>query len=347
MADAVVERMLASVRRHAHVDVAYLTAYDDEATTVAALVGDGAAVGLQVGDRVEDDQSLCLAAVTGTVPMVVPDVREHRRLRRMVVAGGLRVGAFAIAPVHLADGSLYGALCVASRDPDPGLGTPTQTLLTVMADVVADQLAADVSEARDVRREREELLALRTPGSMTTLLQPIVDLTTGAVLGTEALARFTTVPHRTPDLWFARAARYGVATELEIAAVERALEHLPRLPGEWYLALNASPGVVASGALEDVVTPDTAPRIVVEVTEHAAVADYHGLTSALDRLRDHGARVAVDDVGAGFSSFRHVLELRPDLIKVDRSLVRGCDVDPMHRAMVESCLLYTSPSPRD
>lgn len=336
MSDDVVERMLASVRRHAHVDVAYLTAYDDEAVTIRALVGDGEVVGIGRGDRIDDDHALCMAAVTGAVPMVVPDVRSHRRLRRMAETGGLRVGAFAAAPVHLSDGSLFGALCVASQDPLPELGSPTQVLLTVLADVLGDQLAAEVAADRNGQREREELLALTEPGRLTTLLQPIVDLATGEVLGAEALTRFITVPHRTPDLWFAQAARYGVAGELEVAAVDRALGHLSRLLPEWYLSLNASPGVVASGVLGEVLTEDVAPRVVIEVTEHAAVADYGDLTASLDLLRGRGARIAVDDVGAGFSSFRHVLELRPDLIKVDRSLVRGCDTDPMHRAMVES-----------
>lgn len=332
----VIERMLESVRRHAHVDVAYLTSYEDDTTTVRALAGDGEAVGVHAGDHADDERSLCLASVTGSVPPVVPDVRVHRRLRRMVEAGDLRVGAFAAAPVHLADGSLFGALCVANRDPAPDLGAPTQALLTVLADVVGDQLAAEVAAARDVQRERDELLALVEGGHMATLLQPIVDLVTGGVRGVEVLTRFTALPHRPPDLWFARAARHGVATALEVAAIERGLALLPRLPDDWYLSVNASPGVVAAGALDGVVVGESAQRVVVEVTEHAAVADYVDLAASLDRLRSRGVRIAVDDVGAGFSSFRHVLELRPDLLKIDRSIVRGCDVDPMHRAMVDS-----------
>lgn len=342
MPGAVIERMLESVRRHAHVDVAYLTSYEDEATTVRAVAGDGTELGVQPGDRVDAEASLCLAAVTGSAPSTVPDLRADRRLRRMADAGGLHVGGFAAVPVHLADGSLFGALCVASREPLEDLGASTQVLLAVVADVVADELAVEVAELRDVQDERDELMAVVSGGGMATLVQPIVDLVTGRVRGVEALTRFTAQPQRPPDLWFARAARLGVAAELEVAAVERAIGLLPRLPADWYLAVNASPGVVAAGGLDDVVVQDVAARLVVEVTEHAAVADYVDLTAALDRLRGRGVRIAVDDVGAGFSSFRHVLELRPDLLKVDRSIVRGCDVDPMHRAMVESVAGFAS-----
>ena len=74
-------------------------------------------------------------------------------------------------------------------------------------------------------------------------------------------------------------------------------------------------------------------RIVVEMTEHAPVGDYDGLNTALQPLRDAGARVAVDDAGAGFASLRHILLLAPDIIKLDISLTRGIDSDRSRRAL--------------
>lgn len=336
MLDTVIDGLLASVRRHTHVDVAYLAQYDGREVTVRSLSGEGAIVGLRVGHRVHADESIVLASLAGTVPSVIADTSAHHHSKRLADAARDGVGAFASIPIHLPDGTLYGALCIVNGDPVPNLAAPTALFLRAIGDVIADQLhQAAVARAGD-EQERRQLDALLEHGQMCTLLQPIVGLHDGRAVGVEALTRFTLPPRRPPDLWFSMAARHGLGAQLELAAVVRALDRLPHVPERWYLSVNASPSVVEGGHLAAVLGPDVGPRMVVEVTEHAAVDDYTGLTGALDDLRARGVRIAVDDVGAGFASFRHVLRLRPDLIKIDGSLVRGLDRDPMHRAMVES-----------
>ncbi|SEQ15441.1 EAL domain-containing protein [Arthrobacter sp. OV608] len=74
-------------------------------------------------------------------------------------------------------------------------------------------------------------------------------------------------------------------------------------------------------------------RIVLELTERQRVNDYDSLVSALMPLRELGLRVAVDDAGSGFSSMRHILELRPDIIKLDRSVITGIHANPGQRAL--------------
>lgn len=82
---------------------------------------------------------------------------------------------------------------------------------------------------------------------------------------------------------------------------------------------------------------------MIEITEHA-VADHDALAGSLRGLRARGVRVAVDDAGAGFASLRHVVKLRPDTIKIDGSLIRNIDTEPLHRAMVESLSAYSRAS---
>jgi EAL domain-containing protein (putative c-di-GMP-specific phosphodiesterase class I) len=74
-------------------------------------------------------------------------------------------------------------------------------------------------------------------------------------------------------------------------------------------------------------------RIVLEVTERQEVGDYAPLAAALAPLRRAGLRIAVDDAGAGFASMRHILQLKPDLIKLDREIIAGIDGDPAQRAL--------------
>src|SRR5436190_505292 len=81
-------------------------------------------------------------------------------------------------------------------------------------------------------------------------------------------------------------------------------------------------------------------RLVIELTEHARIPDYQQASSVIDALRAKGIRLAVDDAGAGWASFRHVLSLRPDIIKMDRSLTRGVDVDPARRALAMALAIF-------
>jgi EAL domain-containing protein (putative c-di-GMP-specific phosphodiesterase class I) len=159
-------------------------------------------------------------------------------------------------------------------------------------------------------------------------------------VGVEALARFTAHPVRTPDLWFAEAAEIGLGTEVELAALQAALERLPRLPSGLYMSLNASPATMMSADFRSVVEDVTAERIVLEVTEHSEISDYATFGDSVSELRSNGVRLAVDDAGAGFSSFLHILNVQPDIIKLDVALTRGIDADPARQALGSALLTF-------
>ena len=150
------------------------------------------------------------------------------------------------------------------------------------------------------------------------VFQPVVDLARRFVVSWEALARFR-LPARPPAAWFAAAAEVGLGVELELAAVRSALARLDEVPAGVSLSLNVSPATALSPRLAELVEP-VAERLVLEITEHAAVDDYEALREALDPLRARGIVVAADDVGAAFATLRHVVLLAPDMMKLDVSL---------------------------
>jgi EAL domain-containing protein (putative c-di-GMP-specific phosphodiesterase class I) len=189
------------------------------------------------------------------------------------------------------------------------------------------------------RREKFVRITL-ADRSMQTVFQPIVDLRTGGTVGAEALARFTAPPFRAPDQWFAEAAELGLGTELEVSALRAALEQLSKLPAGLYLSINASPATIVSSEFRATMSEIPAERVVLELTEHTGVDDYHLFGEAISEMRSNGLRLAVDDAGAGFSSFRHILNLRPDIIKLDIALTRGIDTDPARRALGSAMLAF-------
>jgi len=170
--------------------------------------------------------------------------------------------------------------------------------------------------------------------------QPILDLQNGDVLGAEALARFGTEPQRSPAQWFIEAAEVGLAIQLELAAVRRAAEGLALLPPAAFLSVNASADTLRSPALLDLLSELPASRFIIELTEHDPVGDYRQLVPAVNRLRDMGVRLAVDDAGAGFTSLQQILQLAPDLIKLDRGFIQGLADDPVRRALTTALLTF-------
>jgi EAL domain-containing protein (putative c-di-GMP-specific phosphodiesterase class I) len=196
-------------------------------------------------------------------------------------------------------------------------------------------------QAAQLREHREKLIRV-TIANQThqTVFQPIVDLNSGGAVGAEALARFAEPPIRPPNVWFAEAADLGLGVELEMAALRLALEQLRQLPPGLYLSLNASVETIMSeefcASFKDV----PAERVVLELTEHTEIHDYLLFEQTIEDLRSKGVRLAVDDAGAGYSSFRHILNLHPDVIKLDIALTRGIDGDPARRALGSALMTF-------
>jgi EAL domain-containing protein (putative c-di-GMP-specific phosphodiesterase class I) len=192
----------------------------------------------------------------------------------------------------------------------------------------------------DELRVRQRILRVLREGRLRTVAQPVVELETGRVVGVEALARFDDPPYRPPDEWFREAQEVGLGLELEVLAVRRALEMLEMLPGGLNLGINVSHALLLSGQLEPLLEGYSARRLLVELTEHAGFDDYATFREAMAPLRERGIRLAVDDVGAGFSSLRHVVELAPDRMKLDRMFTSGIESNPARRAMAEALIVF-------
>jgi EAL domain-containing protein (putative c-di-GMP-specific phosphodiesterase class I)/CheY-like chemotaxis protein len=183
------------------------------------------------------------------------------------------------------------------------------------------------------RLQRERLERILADRGYTMVFQPILDLGTSEVVGMEALARFLAFPHRAPDAWIAEADTVGLLAEVELALARAALDELDRIRPPTYLAVNVSPQTAASNELRELIEGRDARRIVLEMTEHLPVEDYDVMREALGVLRPMGVRFAVDDAGAGFASLRHIVRLSPDFIKLDVTLTKRIDIDPVRQAL--------------
>lgn len=198
----------------------------------------------------------------------------------------------------------------------------------------------EVMQSRSLEEKRSGVATLMDQRRFSLVFQPIVDLGLGEVKGFESLCRFQAEPYRAPNFWFEDAAAVGLGAELELAVMALAIDEATKFPAEIYISINASPKTFLDPRLSRIVDGRDLSSIVFEITEHAPVSDYDELTTALDRLRAQGARIAIDDAGAGFSSLRHIVQLRPDVIKLDISLTRAIDTDVARRALASALIFF-------
>jgi EAL domain-containing protein (putative c-di-GMP-specific phosphodiesterase class I) len=190
-----------------------------------------------------------------------------------------------------------------------------------------DAVTVDIRDALDHHRLR-------------IALQPVVDMRTGISEGAEALVRFPNDRIGDTSAWLAAAQHVGLGVEVEVAAIRAALQLLGQFVPSRPLAVNASPAAVLADLGGELGADVEWDRVVLELTEHVPVEDYAVLNRALEPLRTAGARLSVDDTGAGFASLRHILDLHPDYIKLDVGIVRGVDCDPSRAAMAEMLIRF-------
>jgi diguanylate cyclase (GGDEF)-like protein len=197
------------------------------------------------------------------------------------------------------------------------------------------------------RRLRGTIASLLISGKIVAALQPIVRLVNDTVIGYEALARFPPRARiRTPDQLFGAAAALNMQSSVDLACVRAALQTASNI-GEADLFVNVLIGTLVDqsgvAALDKAVYDarvDPA-AVVLEFSEREPVPDLALLQRIAAELRARGFRIAVDDAGAGHASMRVIAELRPEFIKVDRSLITAIDADRARRALVVALLSFS------
>jgi EAL domain-containing protein (putative c-di-GMP-specific phosphodiesterase class I) len=329
--------LLATARDALGLSVAFLTRMDGT-TQHLEVVDSAIPVLFREGVTQRQETTFCQAILDGKLPAVIPDVKAYPDAMKLPAARMPRIRSYVSVPVRLSDGTLYGTFCAAGLTSDKGLTKRDKTLMDVLAQAASVIIEPGVQE--NARRSEIEarLAPVLAGGGPLVVLQPIVDLATGARIGAEALSRFPAEWGQAPDVCFEEAHGVGQGHRLELLALERAADHLAHVSG--YVAMNVSPATLVTPECTELLARLPLDRILLELSEHDPVEDYDALTAVLAPLRAGGLRLAIDDVGAGFSSLRHIVLTAPDVIKLDRSIVDGVHADPVLTTLVGSLVQF-------
>lgn len=338
----IIQTTLATLRRHLDMDVAFLGRFRAGRRWFEYVDAHEGFCAVQPGGSDPLEDSYCARVVTGKLPQLVHDATREPAVADIPATFELPVGAHLSVPVRRTNGDVLGTLCCFSYQPDPSLRERDLKLVRMFADLVGVHMEALVDHDESLERTRAVVQGVLDAGGPRMALQPVVDLASGRVVGYEALARFVGGPGWGPARWFAEAQCVGMGPELETSAIAAALAVLPRLPAGAHLAVNVSAATLRHEPVMALLTGAEAPRLVVELTEHAKVDDYATISGELGRLRAAGARVAVDDAGSGYAGLEHILQLQPEVLKLDRQLVGGLAEHAGRHAMVEAMVGFAS-----
>jgi EAL domain-containing protein (putative c-di-GMP-specific phosphodiesterase class I) len=336
-----IQAILRAVRRHLAMDVGFVSEFVAGDRVVRYSDGETLHNPLPIDSAAPLPQSFCHYVVQGMMPSLMHDAAAHPVAAALPVTRELPVGAHLSVPLRHTDGTPFGTLCCFSFRPDHSLTARDLGVLRLCADVVAAAFHKERQADADFDRKRARIGAVLDHEAITLAFQPIYRTDDGRLRAFEALARFPVEPPQPPDAWFADAVSVGFGEELELLAIRHAVRALEAFGPEIGLSINLSPAYAASPRFAALLAAVPLDRLVLELTENAVIADYAPLRAALAPLRARGLRLAVDDVGAGHSSFRHILDLSPEIIKLDKSLIRGIDADTSRRALATAITRYS------
>ena len=335
-----IDRALRTIRTHLGMEVAYVSRFVDNNSVFREVDAPGLEHLIQVGDTHSLDDVYCRHILNGRLPKLMPDTSAEPFAKAMPITDAVPIGKHMSIPLKLSDGSVYGMFCCLGPAPDATLTDRDLRTMNVFAEFTAFEIEREIEAERTKREKREQIIQAIDEKRLAIRYQPIYQVNDHRPVGFECLSRFQTEPYQPPNVWFQEAADVALGEWLEKEAIKAALPQLKSIHEKAYLALNASPETVMSADFAKVFDNVPHDRIVLEITEHAHVSDYASLNLALSPLRRNGIRLAVDDAGSGYSSLQHIIQLKPDIIKLDISLTANVDKDPMRYALASALISF-------
>ncbi len=330
---ATLRRSLRLVREHLGLEVAFLARTGGSGSSVQLIDGDPGNTGLQEGSAPPALADFIDRVLRGALPAVDGDARTGD--------SGLSAGSYVAVAVLGANAHPYGLLAGLGAGPNDTLRARDADTVRLLAEMQSETIAAYESRHAIAEKFLVNAEAMLDAGGLRVALQPILDLGTRQPLAQEALARFPTDAYDTEE-WFVEARRAGAGLALELDAISAALAILPSVPAPQRLSINASPDLVTSPSLHQLLADRPAYRLIVEITENNLAENIAALIDRVTQLQQRGTWVAIDDAGTGYSSLSQILQLAPDIIKLDRTLVTEVDTDPMKRALASAIVTFTS-----
>ncbi len=330
-------------RRSLNMDISFVGIFENGRRSIKAVSKNlSANSDIKENDSQELNKTYCHNIANGNLPIFIKDTDDNEVTKNLNVTRDLNIGAYIGVPISSSKGHIYGTLCCFNNQPlsiDENYNHKILESLAHTAGLLLD-LAEETQEKTESSRLRIEA-ALRN-NTIKIVFQPIYDVGKDRVVGYECLSRFDNPEEMSTHDWFEQARACRLDIDLELAAFLKAISYLPLFPLDQYLSINLSPNSIYNKHSMDIITGLDLSRIVIEITEHERIKSYDAFKLALVSLREKGAKIAIDDAGAGYASLKHILEIDADKIKLDISLIRDINSDKKRRALARALVAFAN-----
>jgi EAL domain-containing protein (putative c-di-GMP-specific phosphodiesterase class I) len=317
----VIEEALEAVRLHLGMDVAYVSESGPDTVVFRHVAGVDVDNYLKVGLTIPACDIFCNRIAEGDFPCAIRDTSAVPVLKDLAFIRDANVAAFVTVPIRRSTGENYGMFCCYAHTPRPEISERDLNTVSMFAKLTTRSINQHFDAQHEIKTLNAQLSQAMQKDGFSIHLQPIVSLSDGRPMAAEALSRFSQYPSLGPEWWFAQAQRTDMQIELEVAAISKALMFLDDMPDRTYLSVNASPQTVSSPLFMDAIAGVPADRLLVELTEREIILETAKLLKSLSVLRDKRIGIAIDDVGAGYAGLNTIVSLKPNVLKLVRSLV--------------------------
>jgi len=322
-------KLTAVVRKHLGMEVAFISEFINNKRVIKNVDSKNNTVPINAGDSDPLEKTFCNKIVDNELPNIIHDTQKNDITNNLAVTEALLIGSYIGVPITLSNGNVYGTLCSYKSSSDDTLNQRDLSFLNAIADIASVLIEKNIEIELKYKKIMTMVLFVLDHNKIDIHYQPIFSLESNKITGYEALSRFNTTPYKSPDIWFREASQVGLGEELEIMAIQNTIAGIGEFKEDIYISINTSPKHVLNGAIANVLDGVDLKRIVLEITEHDPISNYSDFRKALDPLRKQGLQLAIDDAGSGYSSFKHILELEADIIKLDITLTQN--ISSSHR----------------
>ena len=335
----VITSLIRSVRERLRMEVGFVSHFAGGQRVFLYVDAQAGAPWLEPGSSDPLEESYCQRIVDGRLPQLMTDSRDNPEARTLAATFAIPVGAHISVPVRLMNGQVYGTFCLFSRYAQPGLNHRSLALVRVFADVIAALVDDAEAAGSPLRRRRQEVSQLLEKRGFTFIQRPVKNLLTDTVAAYELVAQLDGSCAEAMHL-IRESDQLGLSAMYGVCLAEAALKALRQLPDQAQLALNVTPDLLQRFDLLNWFAPEDSHRLVLQISERDPVDDYENMNLLLHTIKACGFRIAVDDAGAGYASMRHILQFRPDFIKLDASLIRNIHARRDQQAMVSALQIF-------
>lgn len=338
-----IRNVVKELREFLNMDIAYVSQFHDEFQTFIAVdfSQEGEKVGICEGDSTYLSKSFCKRVADGNLPNLMIDATIEPKVADIPETFAVPIKSFISAPITMNDGKVFGSICCFSRSTCDWLTPQDATLLQLFSEFIARSFNVRTDTLNKILKYQKEINYIIKNKQYEILYQPIIEYETKSAIGFEALTRFqkNNVSKSTQEL-FRIASMTGMAPQLETDVIQSAFAQFSPSSNNQFLSVNVSPKTVQSKAFLTAFEAWGNHPFVLELTEHDAVENYASLRDSLDTVTDSRARLAIDDAGSGYASFKHIVELSPSIIKIDASIIRGVYKSRNKQGLIKAFVEY-------